>query len=163
MRVVAAVVATVAVIGVLVEGYAPWTGRPDIRVSAADEKLAELTTPGGVLYLPALESGSDAAAALTGFRQAENVYGTTAHHRRTPNGYSGFFPPSWVALSVAMRSLPDAQALQRLRDLGVRYVVVRDWARGGSWGKLLHPAQARPLRLVGRYGGDLLYEVPPTP
>ena len=94
----AAAVATVAVIGVLVEGYAPWTGRPDIRVSAVDEKLAELTTPGGVLYLPALESGSAAAAALTGFRQAENVYGTTAHHRRTPNGYSGFFPPSWVAL-----------------------------------------------------------------
>jgi len=162
MRVIAAAVASVAVLGVLVEGYAPWTGRPDIRVSAVDEKLAELPTPGGVLYLPALESGSAAAAALTGFRQAENVYGTTAHHRRTPNGYSGFFPPSWVALSAAMRSLPDADALQRLRDLGVRYVVVRDWARGGSWAKLLDPAQARPLRLVGRYGGDLLYEVPPT-
>jgi hypothetical protein len=152
-------VATIAVLGVLVEGYAPWTGRPDIRVAPVDQELARITAPGGVLYLPALEPGGTAGA-LSGFRQAENVYGTTAHHRITPNGYSGYFPPSWVALSKAMRELPDADALARLRALGVRYVVVRDWARGGAWDKLLDPEQAKPLRLVGRFGPDLLYEVP---
>ncbi|MFI5052764.1 MAG: hypothetical protein ACHQDE_00255 [Acidimicrobiia bacterium] len=158
-----AIVATLAVVAILVEGYAPWTGRPDIRVTAVDERLAQLARipgdQGGVLYLPALESGSTAAA-LSGFRQAENVYGTTAHHLRTPNGYSGYFPPSWVKLSRQMRSLPDAQAVNRLRALGVRYVVVREWARGGAWDTLLDPRRAAPLRLVGRYGGDLLYEVP---
>jgi hypothetical protein len=154
-------VTALAVVGVLVEGYAPWTDRPDIRVSAVDERLAELPQRGGVLYLPALEPGASAGA-LSGFRQAENVYGTTAHHRDTPNGYSGYFPPSWVALSKQMRTLPGAAALDRLRALGVRYVVVRDWARGGAWDALLDPEQARPLRLVGRYGDDLLYEVPPA-
>ncbi len=153
-------VTTLAVVGVLVEGYAPWTGRPDVRISPVDEQLASISAPGGVLYLPALEPGATAGA-LSGFRQAENVYGTTAHHRITPNGYSGYFPPSWVALSKEMRSLPGAAALDHLRALGVRYVVVRDWARNGAWDALLDPAQARPLRLVGRYGGDLLYEVPP--
>jgi hypothetical protein len=153
------IVATVAVVGVLVEGYAPWTGRPDIAVAPVDQELAHIKTPGGVLYLPALEPGG-AASALSGFRQAENVYGTTAHHRITPNGYSGYFPPSWVDLSKAMRQLPDDAALARLRSLGVRYVVVRDWAAGGAWDKLLDPERAKPLELVGRFGPDLLYEVP---
>jgi len=153
-------VAAIAVVGVLVEGYAPWTGRPDIRIAPVDERLAALDQPGGVLYLPALEPGGTAAA-LSGFRQAENVYGTTAHHRVTPNGYSGYFPPSWVALSKQMRALPDAGALDRLRALGIRYVVVRDWAKGGAWDALLDPDRAQPLRLLGRYGPDLLYEVPP--
>src|SRR5262249_40656942 len=56
--------------------------------------------------------------ALSGFRQAENVYGTTAHHRITPNGYSGYFPPSWKRLSRDMEQLPDATTLTRLRSLG---------------------------------------------
>jgi hypothetical protein len=152
-------VATVAVLGVLVEGYAPWTGRPDIRVTPVDQELASISAPGGVLYLPALEPGS-VAGTFSGFRQAENVYGTTAHHRITPNGYSGYFPPSWVELSKAMRQLPDAGALARLRALGVRFVVVRGWARGGVWSTLLDPELAKPLQLVGRFGPDLLYEVP---
>jgi hypothetical protein len=160
-RTLMVVVTTVVVVGILVEGYAPWTGRPDIRVSAVDQRLADLPDPGGVLYLPALEPGH-VAGALSGFRQAENVYGTTAHHRTTPNGYSGYFPPSWVKLSKQMRSLPDARALDRLRRLGVRYVVVRGWARGGKWDALLDPARARPLRLVGTYAGDRLYAVPPA-
>ena len=152
-------VTTLAVVGVLVEGYAPWTDRPDVRVSAVDEQLARLPDPGGVLYLPALEPGGSAGA-LSGFRQAENVYGTTAHHRETPNGYSGYFPPSWVQLSKEMRSLPDDAAIDHLRKLGIRYVVVRESARGGAWDALLDPDRAAPLRLLGTYGGDLLYEVP---
>jgi hypothetical protein len=154
-----AVVTTIAILALLVEGYAPWTGRPDVRVSAVDEALAARAEPGGVLYLPAIEPGRTAGA-LSGFAQAENVYGTTAHHRRTPNGYSGFFPPSWKRLSREMRSLPEDAALDRLRELGVRFVVVRGWAAGGHWAPLLDPDRAAPLRLVGQFGDDLLYEVP---
>ena len=156
------IVTVVATAGILVEGYAPWTGRPDIRVEPVDEALAENPESGGVLYLPALEPGRTASV-LSGFRQAENVYGTTAHHRRTPNGYSGFFPPSWVELSKAMRSLPDEAALERLRSIGIQFVVVRGWARGGAWDALLDPKHAEPLRLLGRFGDDVLYEVPTAP
>jgi hypothetical protein len=154
-----AVVATLATLGVLVEGFAPWDDQPDVRISAVDEALAARREPGGVLYLPALEQGATAEA-LSGLYQAVNVYGTTAHHRRTPNGYSGFVPPSWRRISDEMRSLPDEPALDRLRAIGVRFVVVRAGAAGGTWDALLDPQRARPLRLVGRYGGDLLYEVP---
>lgn len=163
-RSVVGVLAVVAVLGILVEGYAPWTaaghGTVDVAVSPVDERLAGLP-PGGVLYLPALDQSDGASLeALTGFRQAENVYGTTAHHRITPNGYSGYFPPSWRRLSREMERLPDAQALDRLRELGVRYVVVRDWASGTVWAPLLDPAHATPLHHLGTYGGDVLYEVP---
>jgi hypothetical protein len=159
---VVAVVTAIAVVGVLAEGFAPWSGRPDVRVSAVDQALASLPARGGVLYLPAIEPGR-VAGALSGFAQAENVYGTTAHHRPTPNGYSGFFPPSWKRLSVQMRALPAAPALDRLRALHIRFVVVRGWAAKGHWAPLLDPQRAAPLRLVGRYGDDLLYEVPPHP
>ena len=164
-RTVVGVVAAVALLGVLVEGYAPWTsanqGTVDVAVSPADQKLADLA-PGGVLYLPALDQSSPLQEAFTGFRQAENVYGTTAHHRITPNGYSGFFPPSWKRLSREMESLPDAATLDHLRALGIRYVVVRSWAAGGPWASLLEPANATPLRYVGTYDGDVVYEVPGT-
>jgi hypothetical protein len=163
-RTVVVVLAAVAVLGVLVEGYAPWTaadgGTVDVAVSPVDHRLAELP-PGGVLYLPALEQGDGAVReAFSGFRQAENVYGTTAHHRITPNGYSGYFPPSWKRLSREMESLPDAATLDRLRALGIRYVVVRDWAEGTVWAPLLEPTDAAPLRHLGTFDGDVLYEVP---
>lgn len=151
--------ACVAVLGVLVEGFAPWKDLPTVEIPAVDRALADLPASGGVLYLPALEP-SGAARALSGFRQAENTYATTAHWRRTPNGYSGFSPPSWPKLSRVVERLPDTRAIERLRSIDVRFVVVRSWAAGGTWGPLLDAAQARPLRLIGRYDGDVLYEVP---
>lgn len=165
-RTTVGVLAAVAIFGVLVEGYAPWTsadrGTVDIAVSPVDEHLTTLPS-GGVLYLPALEQGAGPVReALSGFRQAENVYGTTAHHRITPNGYSGYFPPSWKRLSRDMEHLPDESTLAQLRQLGVRYIVVRDWAAGTVWAGLLDRARAAPLRYLGTYGGDVLYEVPRT-
>ena len=163
-RTVVGVVAAVALLGVLVEGYAPWTsadrGTVDVAVSPVDERLADLP-PGGVLYLPALDQTSPLQEAFTGFRQAENVYGTTAHHRLTPNGYSGYFPPSWKQISRTMYALPDPVALTELQRLGIRYVVVRSWAKGGIWGHMLNPEfAAPPLKLLGTFDGDVLYEVP---
>jgi hypothetical protein len=158
----AAGVAAIAVLVILGEGYAPWSHLTEVRTSPVDMALAaDDTPPGGVLYLPALEPRG-AARALSGFAQAENVYNTTAHHRRTPNGYSGFFPPSWVTTSRIVEDLPDARSLRRLRELGIRYVVVRSWAEGGTWDTLLEPRRAAPLRFVGEFDGDLLYEVPPA-
>ena len=59
-----------------------------------------------------------------------------------------------------MEALPDAATLEHLRALGIRYVVVRDWAAGSVWAPLLDPASAAPLRHLGTYDGDVLYEVP---
>jgi hypothetical protein len=91
---------------------------------------------------------------------ASVVYRTTAHHRRTPNGYGGYFPASFFELPDRLAALPDEGSLAFLRRTGVRFVVVgRD---AGPWQSLRDPANAAPLRLVGVYADDLLYEVPAT-
>lgn len=156
----AGVVAAVAVAGLLVEGHLPWNDRPRVKVSAVDRALADEPAPGGVLYLPLLQTDEPALAVATTFGQVQNVYGTTAHHRITPNGYSGLAPVEWPALSARMRRVPDPATLRELRSIGVRFVVVRSTAAGTAWARLLDPAAAGPLRLIGDYEGDLLYQLP---
>lgn len=157
-----ALMAALAVVGVLVEGYAPWTDLPSVRVAPVDAYLARAHTPGGVVYLPANATGSSVID-LSIWEQPLNMYGTTAHHRKTPNGFASYTPKSYARTFARLLSLPDRRSLDTLRALDVAYVVVHDTARGGPWNRLLHPARARPLRLVGRFGHDLLYEVPDAP
>jgi hypothetical protein len=59
-----------------------------------------------------------------------------------------------------MRNLPSRRTLDEPRSIDVRFVVVRGWARGTPWEPLLDPSRASPLRFLGRYGDDVLYEVP---
>ena len=159
-RVVHLAVAALAVVGVVAEGFAPWSDRPTILVSHVDKRLAAEPREGGVLYLPALVPAPPALALATTFGQLENLYGATAHHRITPNGYSGLAPAEWPALSKRMQDIPSTPALDELRSLGVRFVVVRSEVVSTPWEPLLDPAQAAPLVLIGRYGDDLLYELP---
>lgn len=154
------VVAAAAVVGVVVEGYAPMGDRPRVEVSAVDRALAAEPREGGVLYLPALVSSPPALALATTFSQPGNVYGTTAHHRITPNGYSGLAPREWPAISDRMRALPSPATIDELRSIDVRFVVVRAGAVGTPWERLLDPSSAAPLVLLGRHGDDLLYELP---
>lgn len=154
-----AVVAAIALVAVVIEGHVPWADRARIEVSAADRALAAEPRPGGVLYLPLLQPDGGQAFATT-FGQVENVYGTTAHHRITPNGYSGFAPEEWPELSSRMRAFPSPSTLRELREIGVRFVVVRPEVAGTVWQRFLDPSQAGPLRLLGRHGDDLLYELP---
>jgi hypothetical protein len=42
----------------------------------------------------------------------------------------------------------------------VRYVVVHPSVAGTPWAALRTPHAAVPLRYLGRFGDDLLYEVP---
>ena len=159
-QVATVVLASLAVAALLVEGHVPWDDRPRVTVSAVDRALADDPRPGGVVYLPLLQTDEPALAVATTFGQVANVYGTTAHHRTTPNGYSGLAPDEWPAFSSRMRALPASPALDELRAIGVRFVVVRAAAAGTAWAPLLDPAGAGPLRLVGRHDDDLLYELP---
>jgi len=59
-----------------------------------------------------------------------------------------------------MRTFPTPATARELRSIGVRFVVVRATAAGTAWGRLLDPSQAGSLRFLGRFGDDLLYELP---
>jgi hypothetical protein len=142
----------------LLEGYDPWFNNPTARVAPVDVELARRREPGGVVYLP---MNSSARLDLSIFSQPANLYSDTAHHRATPNGYSGYVPPSYVRQSRTLWRLPTPEALALLRRLGVRFVVVHPSVAGTPWASLRSPRSAESLRYLGRFGRDVLYEVPP--
>lgn len=158
---IAAVIAIVAIAGVLAEGWRHRTHLASVGIQPVDVALAHLPQAGGVVYLP-VGAGDSAASYLAILAEADVVYRVTASHRVTPNGYSGFFPDSYFRMTQLVRSLPGQPGLGYLQSIGVRFVVlhVPGILNTGPWSALLHPDTARPLQIIGRYGDDLLLEVP---
>jgi len=52
------------------------------------------------------------------------MYYSTFHWQFLVNGYSGFFPTSYVRVVQAMKTFPDDQSLEAVKAHGARYVVV---------------------------------------
>ncbi len=76
--------------------------------------------------------------------EAWGMYWGLFHQRRMVNGYSGFFPPSYLALKSQMQSFPDETSFAALRSRGVTYGICRQSfldehpifepaSNGGSW------------------------------
>jgi hypothetical protein len=57
--------------------------------------------------------------------EAWGMYWGLFHHRRMVNGFSGFFPASYLELKAQMQSFPDETSLAALRSRGVTYLVVK--------------------------------------
>lgn len=74
--------------------------------------------PGTVVELPLPRS-----SALPG-DEAEYQYASVFHWKTLANGYSGSYPPSYLAFIDRMPSLPDREAVRMLRDRNVRYVLI---------------------------------------
>jgi hypothetical protein len=73
-----------------------------------------------VAFLP-FPAGRSAADYLG---TAQWMYWQMRHGRPMVNGYSGFFPASYLKLKRAMRTFPDAGSLEALAEHGVRWAVV---------------------------------------
>jgi hypothetical protein len=52
------------------------------------------------------------------------MYFSTTHWQRLINGYSGFYPPSYLRLLEAMRGFPDDKSFEALRARQVDYIIV---------------------------------------
>ncbi len=52
------------------------------------------------------------------------MYWGLFHQRRMVNGYSGFFPPSYLKLKEQVQRFPDPESLAALRANGVSYCVI---------------------------------------
>jgi hypothetical protein len=144
------------------EGFAPWTDLADTRTQAVDEALADIPEPGGVVYLPLPPPTEPGVLAQDDFAQALIAYRTTAHHRPTPNGFSGYHPPSYFAMKAAMATFPDAASLALLAEAGVVFVVVDPEAVGTPWEPLLVDGGST-LERVGDYDGSVLYRLAVVP
>lgn len=56
--------------------------------------------------------------------EPEHLYMSTFHWKPIVNGYSGFFPPSYVHRLERMRGFPDSSGFAQLLRDGVRYLIV---------------------------------------
>ncbi len=84
--------------------------------SAADRWLAS-APPGPVVVLPLYPEPE-------AYSEARRLLGSTVHWQPLVNGYSGFFPPGYWETVDALNRFPEAAAVARLRELGVRHVVL---------------------------------------
>ena len=55
---------------------------------------------------------------------ARHIYMSTFHWKKLVNGYSGYYPPSYLRRLDGLQSFPDASSLEILRRTGVSYVIV---------------------------------------
>ena len=63
---------------------------------------------------------------LPTFLTAEYMYWSATHWSPLVNGYSGYEPPDYMETLKLMRTFPDDEALERLRELEVRYVLIHE-------------------------------------
>jgi len=93
-------------------------------------ELAAIRTGAPEVYADIIRDGGDSpTAALFEFPASSQddptyLYYSTFHWQNLVNGYSGFFPPSYVRLMDAMRAFPDDASIGALRARGTRYLVV---------------------------------------
>jgi hypothetical protein len=77
--------------------------------------------------------------------EARYGYMSTFHWMPLVNGYSGFYPPSYLARLGALEDFPGETALAQLRRDGVRYVIVHPASyQPGAAGPILARIVASP-------------------
>ncbi|HZT78072.1 MAG TPA: hypothetical protein VFA27_15570 [Vicinamibacterales bacterium] len=73
------------------------------------------------------------------------MYFSTFHWQYLVNGYSGFFPPSYIFLVNAVQNLPDSQSLHAIKSHGARYIVVHgERLLGARYDELTAELRKRP-------------------
>ncbi len=138
--------------------HGPLPFDPYDGVSAIYRPIAADPEPGGVLELP-IFSGSGFHA------NAGYMLSSTTHWRPLVNGYSGRRPEGFDRLAEVVGAFPAEHAVQRLREIGVRYVVVhlrafRNTRRARYI--LRNTPERRDVQLVASVGDDRLYVITPA-
>jgi hypothetical protein len=80
------------------------------------------------------------------------LYYSTFHWQTLINGYSGFFPPSYVRLLRSIQFFPDETSMNAIKARGVRYLVIHgEFLYGDRYATLIPQLDRRPdLTLVSR-------------
>jgi hypothetical protein len=80
------------------------------------------------------------------------LYYSTFHWQSLINGYSGFFPPSYVRLAKAVQNFPDEPSMDAIKSHGARYLVIHgERLYGARYETLIPELDHRPdLTLVSR-------------
>ena len=80
------------------------------------------------------------------------LYFSTFHWQSLVNGYSGFFPPSYLRLAAAIQNFPDDRSMNAIKSHGARYLLIHGERLLGNRYQTLLPELDRraDLKLVSR-------------
>jgi hypothetical protein len=80
------------------------------------------------------------------------MYYSTFHWQHLANGYSGFFPPSYIFLVNQVQNIPDDMSLMVIKSHGARYLLIHgERLFGHRYEELVEAARRRPeLTFVSR-------------
>ena len=127
---------------------------PQMATPAVYQKLNTLPA-GAILSLPSYVGTPEA------FRESDYLLFSTAHWRPIVNGFGRQDPPGHRATMETVSRFPAADAIQRLCDLEVRYVVLHT-GRASELRKAAEEAERNPaITSLGRFGDDLLFDACP--
>ncbi len=116
----------------------PWVPLASDTATLAPYQALAHRPPGAVAELP-VEPAPPQNAFVAAPRM---VYSSIDWHPRL-NGYSGYFPPTYVSDADVLSAFPDAAALERLRERQIRYVILHVGYENGF--PVLSPAQAAAM------------------
>ncbi len=153
----ATVALTVAAAVGLWESYVvgfPGGTPPREPIPAVYSRLAGLPA-GPVLTLPTYRFAPD------NFHEADYLLFSTAHWLPIVNGFGRHEPPGHKEQMEVLSRFPAPDAVARLRQIGVRYVVLHP-ARASELARAAAEAERVPgVRLVAHDGDDFLLEISP--
>jgi len=109
----------------------PFAGVPyQLHLPAIDRWLDTQPKPFVVAEVPVPSAGNLGALER---QQTQSMLHATAHWQKTIHGYSGIRRTLHDQLYADLTTFPDAGSLERLREVGVNYVVVHTSEFGNRW------------------------------
>jgi hypothetical protein len=126
-------IAMVLIAGLLLAEYAsyPFAGVAyQLDIPAIDRWLDTQPKPFVIAEVPVPSAGDLGALER---QQTQSMLHSTAHWQKTIHGYSGIRRPLHDALYADLTTFPDPKSLERLREVGVHFIVVHSDAYGSRW------------------------------
>jgi hypothetical protein len=89
------------------------------------------------------------------------TYFSIFHKKPMINGYSGYFPASYLSAAFRLASFPSEDSLEFIASRNIRYIIVHFWEyTAENQASLSALLQANPsLHLLQSFGQDMVYEL----